>query len=239
MRFVGSELGEAAAWEAAFPRRLGDDVRRALAVLPSVPPARTSSFRVLVEGEPVLIPSRIYSDEPPVAAEATLSATQRAVLDCLYTRHHDGRVRQRRLERVVGAIQQWVAPFVVQLVGEYVDEILLVIERVLTPELVVPHSPVAAVYGRCAAENPAFMALTGQRVVSYWDCYHRRRYPTLNDYPGHAVLAALRTAAQRAGEEAPPAGCHLADLDVPIVNTPQAAMHHGGAASIDAQPRKA
>lgn len=31
----------------------------------------------------------------------------------------------------------------------------------------------------------AFVALTGQRVASYWDCYHRRRYPTLIDYPGH------------------------------------------------------
>ncbi|RQX12383.1 hypothetical protein DDE19_28305 [Micromonospora ureilytica] len=204
-----------------------------------MPQARTSSFRVLVEGEPVLIPSRIYSDEPSVAAEAALSVTQRAVLDCLYTRHHDGRVRQRRLERVVGVIQPWVAPFVVQLVGEYVDEILLVIERVLTPELVVPHSPVAAVYGRCAAENQAFMALTGQRVVSYWNCYHRRRYPALNDYPGHAVLAALRAAAQRPGKDAPPAGDHLAGLDVPIVITPQAVAHHDSAASIDAQLRKA
>ncbi|MGC4811185.1 hypothetical protein ACLQ29_11730 [Micromonospora sp. DT228] len=172
-------------------------MQKALAVLPSAPHAPTSRFRVLVDGEPVLIPYRIYSDEPSVAAEAALSATQRAVLDCLYTRHHDGRVRQRRLERVVGLIQPWVAPFLVQLVGEYVDEILLVIRRVLTPEMVVPNSPTDSVYGRFAAENPAFVALTGERVASYWDCYHRRRYPTLIDYPGHAVMAALRAAAKR------------------------------------------
>ncbi|MBQ0978091.1 hypothetical protein [Micromonospora zamorensis] len=197
MQFVSSELGETAALDAAFPRRLGDDVRKALAVLPPAPHAPTSPFRVLVDGETVVIPSRIYSDAPSVAAEATLSATQRAVLDCLYTRHHDGRVRQRRLERVVGLIQPWVAPFVVQLVGEYVDEIVSVIRRVLAPELVVPHSPTEAVYGRLAAENPAFVALTGQRVASYWDCYLRRRYPTLIDYPGHVVMAALRVAAKR------------------------------------------
>ncbi|MEU4474209.1 hypothetical protein [Micromonospora sp. NPDC023888] len=197
MQIVGPELGGAAALEAAFPRHLGDDVRKALAVLPPAPHARTSPFRVLVDGEPVLIPSRIYLDEPSVAAEAALSATHRAVLDCLYTRHHDGRVRQRRLERVVGLFQPWVAPFVVQLVGEYVDEILLVIWRALAPELVVPHSPADAVYGRFAAENPAFVALTDKRITSYWDCYHRGRYPTLVDYPGHAMTAALRASAER------------------------------------------
>ncbi|MEU4530363.1 hypothetical protein AB0F49_19240 [Micromonospora ureilytica] len=66
-----------------------------------------------------------------------------------------------------------------------------------------------------------------------------RRYLTLNDYPGHAVLAALRAAAQRPGEEAPPGSGHLAGLDVPIVITPQAAAHHDSAASVDAQRRKA
>ncbi|MFC4017623.1 hypothetical protein ACFOW4_06660 [Micromonospora sp. GCM10011542] len=158
-----------------------------------------SPFRVLVDGEPVSIPYRIYSDEPSVAAQTALTATQRAVLDCLYTRHHDGRVRQRRLEQVIALIQPWVAPFVVRLVGEYVDDILLVIQRALAPELAVPHSPTAAVYGRFAAENPAFVALTGQQVASYWDCYHRRRYPTLTDYPGYALMAALRATAARHG----------------------------------------
>ncbi|WP_327040352.1 hypothetical protein OG400_21380 [Micromonospora ureilytica] len=81
----------------------------------------------------------------------------------------------------------------------------------------------------------AVRATIGRAIRSIPD----RRYPALNDYPGHAVLAALRAAAQRPGEEAPPAGGHLADLDVPIVNTPQAAAHHDSAASIDAQPRKA
>ncbi|WP_433288023.1 hypothetical protein [Micromonospora sp. CA-244673] len=176
---------------------MSDDVRQALAVLPPAPHAPASPFRVLVDAEPVVIPYRIYADEPPAGAEAALSAAQRALLDCLYTRHHDGRVRQRRLERVVGLIQPWVAPFVVQLVGEYVDEILLVIRRVLGPELVVPHSPTDAVYGRFVAENPGFVALTGQRVASYWACYHRRRYPTLIDYPGRSLMAALRAAANR------------------------------------------
>ncbi|WCN83197.1 hypothetical protein [Micromonospora sp. LH3U1] len=62
----------------------------------------------------------------------TLTRTVTADSHVRAARHHGGRVRHRRLERVVGLIQLWVAPFV---------------------------------------------ALNGQRIASYWDCYHRRCYP--------------------------------------------------------------
>jgi len=38
-----------------------------------------------------------------------------------------------------------------------------------------------------ARENPAFMATTRRRATSYWDCYYRMGFPTLQTYP--AVLA--------------------------------------------------
>ena len=53
--------------------------------------------------------------EPSADSEKAMPAAQRAVLDCSYARHPDSRVRQRRLERVVGLVEPWVAPFVVQL----------------------------------------------------------------------------------------------------------------------------
>ncbi|MGM9479956.1 hypothetical protein ACS5PN_02040 [Roseateles sp. NT4] len=48
-----------------------------------------------------------------------------------------------------------------------------------------------------AAENPAFMATTRRRATSYWDCYHRGRFPTLPSYPGIAALDAIEQAAPR------------------------------------------
>lgn len=187
------------ALEAAFPRHLRAEVQSALRVLPPAKHKPASPFHVLVAGEPVAIPYRIYPDEPSPDAQAALSPTQRAIVDCLYTRHHDGRVRQNHLERVVGLTEPWVAPFVVQLVGEYVDEILLVIQRGLAPSLAVPDNCAGRVYGRFAAENPAFLALMSQRVASYWSCHYRQRYPALTDYPGHVLIAALRAAARRFG----------------------------------------
>ncbi|MFC0504855.1 hypothetical protein [Micromonospora costi] len=185
------------ALDAAFPRHLRAEVQGALGVLPPAKYPPAWPFHVLVAGEPVAIPYRVYPDEPSPDAQAALSPIQRAIVDCLYTRHHDGRVRQNHLERVVGLTEPWVAPFVVQLIGEYVDEILLAIQRDLAPPLTTPDSSAGRVYGRFAAENPAFLAITGQRVASYWSCYYRQRYPALTDYPGHALIAALRIAARR------------------------------------------
>lgn len=41
----------------------------------------------------------------------------------------------QRLERVIGVVEPWVAPFVVRLIGEYVDEIVLAIQRLLLSRL--------------------------------------------------------------------------------------------------------
>lgn len=42
-----------------------------------------------------------------------------------------------------------------------------------------------------AQENPRFTATTRQRATSYWDCYHRSRYPRLQGYPAFAALEAI------------------------------------------------
>ncbi|MEV0842703.1 hypothetical protein AB0I55_24580 [Actinocatenispora sera] len=196
MSSVQSEPDPVAALSAAFPRSLTEAVSAIVGIVPaaaaSLDPVRP--FRVSVAGSPVAIPYRIYSAEPADTEYAALTRAQQAMLDCLYTRHHDGYVRQRRLERVIGLAEPWVAPFVVQLVGEYVEEILLVIRRELVPALNMPDSVVASIYARFAAENPDFIDRTEQRVVSYWNCYYRNRYSLLRDYPGSAVTAALRSA---------------------------------------------
>jgi hypothetical protein len=166
--------------------------------MPDTSLAPTAPFQVDVRGETVAIPSRIYHDEPKADAEPSLTATQQVILHCLYSRHRDGRVRQRHCEHVVGSSEPWVVPFVVQLVGEYVLEVLEAIGRGL-PGLVIPGSAQRRLYGEFIARNPAFFARTERRVVSYWSCYYRwsnyPKYGTFGTYPGCALLEALRAAA--------------------------------------------
>lgn len=119
--------------------------------------APIDSFQVEVQGGVIAIPYRIYHGEPRPKAERSLSATQQVILHCLYSRHHDGYVRQRHLEQIVGEGDPWVVPVVMQLAGEYVLEILDVINRRLAG-LGVPHSAQRRLYGEFIVRNPALFA---------------------------------------------------------------------------------
>ncbi|MFW9078344.1 hypothetical protein ACOI9X_03545 [Pseudomonas sp. P2757] len=60
--------------------------------------------------------------------------------------------------------ETWVVPFVLQLTGEYVIQILETIEA---------HLPVLdpVLYGRFIRDNQAYFRTTQARMISYWDCY--------------------------------------------------------------------
>ncbi|MEV6655105.1 hypothetical protein [Streptomyces sp. NPDC051219] len=178
---------------AAFPTRLAGDVQRVLAVMPEARLAPMMPFEVEVQGETVAIPSRIYNEEPGADLEQPLAGTQQVIVHCLYSRHSDGRVRQRHIEQIVASGEPWVVPFVVQLAGEYVLEILEAIGRGL-PGLAVPGSAQRRLYGEFIARNPAFFARAERRVVSYWSCYYRWKYGAFGTYPGCVLVEAFRAA---------------------------------------------
>lgn len=188
----------------AFPAELADDARTVVEVMPPSDSRPHGAFSVVVQGQEVSLPERLYNDEPPSEAVAALSSRQRQLLHCLYSRHHDGRVRERHLSAVVGAADPWVVPFVVRLVGEYVVEILVVIRDGLR-DLGTPGTDGRLAYGQFVVDNPEFFARTQQRVVSYWSCYYRHfPHPDFADYPGSVLLDLLRSAASdRAGRPWP------------------------------------
>ncbi|MFD7508609.1 hypothetical protein ACFV5N_04585 [Streptomyces sp. NPDC059853] len=188
---------------AAFPTALAADVAAVAAVMPAPRHGPAGPFPVVVQGDRLSIPGRLYNDEPTAAASAPLSARRRRLLHCLYSRHCDGRVRQRHLRVIAGATDPWVVPYVVQLAGEYGVEILRDLDRALRV-VTGPGHPGRLVYGRFLADNPAFFDRTQRRVVSYWSCYHRLAYPDFHDYPGSAVIELLRSAASEVAGHAPP-----------------------------------
>ena len=157
--------GRGSGLEAAFPRALHADVAAVLAVIPAASLSPARSFDVSIAGERVRIPYRLYADEPAADAHQDLTLLQQAVLSCIYTRHHDGHVRQRHVERIVPQTEDWIAPFVVHLTGEYVLEIVLRIKDELV-DIRLPGTARHTVYGRFAAANPDFITLTSQRSRS-------------------------------------------------------------------------
>ncbi|NUQ10889.1 MAG: hypothetical protein HUU26_00985 [Gemmatimonadaceae bacterium] len=177
----------------AFPSALRSEALAALEVVPFGEWRLTESFILWSQGERLEIPARIYAPEPDEAAENALAEDQRTILHCLYSRHHDGHVRQRRIEQVIRSSHPWVVPFVVGLAGDYVVEIQVAILKGLA-DLPRGGSPQRRLYGDFVRENPAFLDLTSRRVTSYWDCYHRWRYPKQEDFPGSVLVAGLLAA---------------------------------------------
>jgi hypothetical protein len=191
-------------FEQAFPAGLADDVRAVEAILPGPDRYRGTpergGFTVSVAGERVSIPQRVYNFEPGWFRRRRLTDRQRTVLACLYTRHHIGYVRERRLEQVIEIAEPWVVPFVVRLAGEYVVDI---VETVRTH---LGEKP-PALYGEFVAANPAFLGTLERQVVSHWNCHHRRKYPRFADYPGTIVLDSLRAVGELMGGRPPRSTC--------------------------------
>ena len=175
----------------SFPLALHDDVRTALSVLPEDRYSHNWTFFSLRLGEELLsIPRRTYLD-PPFLQTVRLTELQSQLLDCLFTRHYDGIVRQEHLARIIRSQNIWIPCFVVPLVGEYVVEILQLIQENL------PHLDTSPDADFVRA-NPEFLELTDKRVTSYWDCYYRSIRK--EEYPGFLALDFLKSTAENGNQ---------------------------------------
>lgn len=161
----------------AFPKVLRDDALKVISALPE-DSLTAKSFSVEIGEETLWIPYRIYHDPADIDFDC-LTQTQSEILACLLTRHHNGFVREQYLSSILDCNYEWMPPFIVQLVGEYVIEIVCSIRdsvHRLDPEL----------YRRFLIHNPAFYGTTKRRVQSYWNCYHRGK--RREDYSGFQLL---------------------------------------------------
>jgi hypothetical protein len=164
----------------AFPAALRSDATRAASVFMEDPyPKMNHTFAIRVEHEVVVVPYRIYHCPPSWMSTVHLNSLQKELVACLLTRHNDGFIRQRYLAQIIRSGHPWVPPFVIQLVGEYVKEILQVIYENLG-------NMDRSVYVAFLAANPDFLAITEKRVMSYWDCYYRTT--SRNEFVGFKLL---------------------------------------------------
>lgn len=187
--------------EAIFPPHLQGEFPALLKIIPEAQ-LQPSGFdrAVNFHGKTLKLAGRIYSPEIEPAVWARLTDTQRDLLCCFYSRHHNGYVREKYAKELVKLEQDWVVPFVLQLAGEYVLEIITVINDASARLLEQP------AYRRFIADNPQFMDLLEARVTSYWTYYRyddflyygmrarRARYPDRSTYPGFQFVNACKAA---------------------------------------------
>ncbi len=180
----------------AFPRAMKNEVEAVLDIIPlnendiaradgqthKVEELIHSSIQPInLENESLIIPRRVYFNEPDSEREKKLTDRQRTILNCIYLCHYDGYVRQRRLEQLPDEFEYFVVPYTMQLLGGYVIEIIEVLNKHLTEKNL-------ANYKKFAAENPKYWLQTQSRVISYWDEYYRKKFPKITDYIGMEIV---------------------------------------------------
>ena len=166
----------------AFPASLKTEVVSLLGKLKwTTAHKSTECFQININGQTLNIPYRIYYDEP---IQENLTESETFLLDCIFTRHHNGFVREKRLRKILKSDDYLATPFIVQLLGEYVVEILTVIKDNLS-------STQIDNLIKLKTDNPKFFETTEKRVQSYWNCYYKWT-TSKTDYVGFQILKAIR-----------------------------------------------
>ncbi len=191
-----------------FPAALEQDVEKVIEVLPlndhdlllsdgqihNVGTLIHSDEQLVLLVEQVLkIPCRLYFNEPDPEKERLLTDLQKSILNCIYLRHHNGFIRQRRLEKLIGKTDYFITPFTFQLLGEYVIEILEVLQDHIKANL--------DNYIKFIGENQKYWTQTECRMISYWNEYYSRpmypaylppKYATRKEYIGQQIIDRIK-----------------------------------------------
>ena len=181
--------------DTAFPsglRRFVPAVRARLEQTPfgplgSIHRARRSWGDIVVGGETLAIPYRQY-DRP--LSPSGLDPEARLMWLAWFTRSNDGEARQAAVRGLFERPETWVAPFIIQLLGEYVIEISTDIAA-FVDTIVVRDPAWTEVFRTFWAENPGFIELSRARAASYWSEYYRHEVFNQAEFPGVRTLTTL------------------------------------------------
>jgi len=80
---------------------------------------------------------------------------------------------------------KWTTPYIIQLIGEYVHELLPIIDKKVNESTL-------EFYTEFINENPKYWQKTESRMVSYWNAYYRHRYPKLKEYLGFEIVNRIK-----------------------------------------------
>ncbi|WP_230661251.1 hypothetical protein [Psychrobacter sp. I-STPA10] len=126
---------------------------------------------VYYQGETLCLFYRQYAS--PNISWINFNEIEQTIIHCIYTRHHDGFVRQKHLNLLTDTKYPDIAvPFVIRLLGEYVLEIQLD-----TAPFIQRHPKIIADF---IQQNPVFWQRQKSRMASYWDIYYRSMHATAN-----------------------------------------------------------
>ncbi len=138
---------------------------------------------LLLEGETICFPRRIYYLDDYDAIKDGLSPIQQFIYHCIFSRSNDGFIRQRHIREILsGDIPSWAMPYIVKVCDEYVMEILEDVYAALKD------CDNAQLHQICERNWPTFLR-SHDRMISYWNEFYRDRCYHYKDYVGRSLFA--------------------------------------------------
>lgn len=174
-------------FESGFPKEYSDEVRNVERMLSHVAYVGTGGYcskdkvEYWIQEQTVWLPYRVYLLEPSENEIALLTDVEQLILFCIYTRNHNGYLRENYLKRILCKnFPEWCFPYVVKLCSEYVVEILEVIYENLKDR---KNDDIQ----KFCLVNKAAIRKDYARMVSYWNEYYRFQWYRFNEYIGRKL----------------------------------------------------
>jgi hypothetical protein len=178
----------------AFPKELKEEIKAIFKIITlKTKSYNGEAFDVFINNEIIHIPERIYHEDLEANVEIALSQIQKHILDCFFTRHHNGYIRQKRLNNIFTSriIYNWSIPYIVRLMGEYVVEIIddintniQLIDKIALQEFI--------------RTNQKFILTTEGRIASYWGEFYKLEYAK-DKYVGFKVKKYIQSLRKNLG----------------------------------------
>ena len=135
-----------------------------------------------VNNELVYIPNRIYYKEVNSIKIKSLSETQKTIFYCIFTRSHNGYLREKYVRKLLATdYPQWAIPFIVKLCDDYVLEILTAIYELLKDK------DTTAIKQFCLMNKKAVRSCC-DRMLNVWYVYDRYSVPDFYEYVGRKLF---------------------------------------------------
>lgn len=169
----------------AFPKQLKDDVEFVIERLALDSCCKSGELVAsqnvsweLKNGESICFPYRIYFTDKIADLGEIFTPNQEIIYHCIFSRSYDGYVREKHIAALLEAeATDWVIPYIVKICEEYVLKILDMVYSKLS------ETDTSAYKEICRLNLEQFVK-GHDRMISYWNEYHRDKRYNFCDYIG-------------------------------------------------------
>lgn len=171
----------------AFPKKIEKDVTVVLDSISIENDIRNALIKnspnilwTLENGEKICFPYRIYFEDS-ISSDEIFSPIQKVIYHCIFSRSYNGYVRYEHIKELLETeAPDWAIPYIIKLCDEYVLGILeLVYEKLDGID--------TTKYRELCKLNLKQFVRGHNRMISYWNEYHRGKCPNYQDYIGKVL----------------------------------------------------